>query len=69
MNADDEDPEDDLAESTDEPVEDPGGDHHRIDGQDGAQRDAFGRRRREEPLPAGCVRAHAAVAQLGRASR
>ncbi len=51
----DEDPEDHLAEASDEPVEHPGRDHHRVDREDGAQRDAPRRGGGEEPFAPRCV--------------
>ena len=47
----DEDPQDHLAEPAEQPVEHPGGDDHRVDGQDGPERDPLGRGRGEQPLP------------------
>ena len=65
----DQDPEDDLAQPADEAVEDPGGDDHGVDGQDGAEGDALGRGRREQPLAPGRLRARPRGRGSRRASR
>ena len=60
----DQDPEDHLAQPPEQAVEDPGGDHHRIDGQDRAERHTFGRCCSEESISARGVWSHAAVEAL-----